>query len=638
MKKRLSWLILSAMLVLFTACGEGEVQVDEQPAPPKTLPKDPNVVLTGIGNNKLVVYQMMTRLFGNKVTNNVKFGTMEQNGVGKFNDITDKALQELKKLGITHVWYTGVLEHAQMEDFTKYGIPMDDADVVKGRAGSPYAIKDYYDVDPAMAVDIKNRLAEFKALIDRTHKNGLKVIIDFVPNHVARFYQSDAKPKGVEDLGAKDDKTKSFDPNNNFYYLAGKTFTPPKNDPLGKDLTFPTEDGKFDENPAKATGNDQFTPPPDAGSWYETVKLNYGVDIQNNRKTYFDVDGKKPSTWYKMVDILIYWAKMGVDGFRCDMAEMVPVEFWGWAIPQVKKVNPNIVFIAEIYNRNAYKNYIDTGKFDYLYDKVGMYDSVKKLIYDKNKDGNTGDVYFAWNSVKPYQQNMLTFLENHDELRVASKGFSKDPWNAIPGMVLSATIFAGPTMIYFGQEVGEPGDGYEGFSGKDGKTTIFDYWGVTEHQKWMNGGKFDGGLLSDSQKKLRDTYMKILNLSKDNEAVNSGNIYDLYFANSKNQSKGFDSKKGYAYLRYSPNQKLLFVYNFNRDEAMDTVIKIPADGWKNMGLEPSVKYQFKDIFQSDMKVTALASDTTNRSDQAAGLALKLAPYSVYIFEITPVKE
>jgi len=574
----------------------------------------------------------------NKVTNNVKFGTIEQNGVGKFNDITDKALQELKKLGITHVWYTGVLEHAQMEDYTKYGIPMDDADVVKGRAGSPYAIKDYYDVDPAMAVNIKNRLAEFKALIDRTHKNGLKVIIDFVPNHVARFYQSDAKPKGVEDLGAKDDKTKAFDPNNNYYYLVGKTFSPPKNDPLGKDLTFPTEDGKFDENPAKATGNDQFTPTPDAGSWYETVKLNYGVDIQNNRKTYFDVNGKKPNTWYKMVDILIYWAKMGVDGFRCDMAEMVPVEFWGWAIPQVKKVSPNIVFIAEIYNRNAYKNYIDTGKFDYLYDKVGLYDSVKKLIYDKNKDGNAGDVYYSWNNVKPFQQNMLTFLENHDELRLASKGFSKDPWNAIPGMVMSATLYAGPTMIYFGQEVGEPGDGTEGFSGKDGKTTIFDYWGVTEHQKWMNGGKFDGGLLSENQKKLRDTYMKILNLAKDNEAINSGNVYDLYYANYKNQSKGFDNKKSYAYLRYSKNQCLLFVYNFNRDEAMDTVIKIPDAAWKNMGLAPSAKYQFKDIFQSDMTVKALASDTTNRYDQNAGLPLKLAPYSVYIFQITPVQE
>ncbi|OHD57717.1 MAG: alpha-amylase [Spirochaetes bacterium GWF1_51_8] len=581
---------------------------------------------------------MMTRLFGNTVTNNVKFGTSEQNGVGKFNDITDKALQELKKLGITHVWYTGVIEHAVMADYTKFGIAMDDADVVKGRAGSPYAIKDYYDVNPDLAVNVKNRLAEFKALIERTHKNGLKVIIDFVPNHVARFYQSDAKPKGVDDFGAKDDKTKKFDPNNNFYYIVDKPLVVPKYDPLGKDIKFTNEDGKFDENPAKATGNDQFTPTPGVGDWFETVKLNYGVDIQNNRKAYFDVNGKKPDTWYKSLDILIYWAKMGVDGFRCDMAEMVPVEFWGWAIPQVKKANPNVVFIAEIYNRNAYKDYIEKGKFDYLYDKVGIYDSIKKLIYSKNTDGNANDVYFAWNNVKNYHQHMLTFLENHDEMRLGWKEFCKDPWNAIPGMVYSATIFAGPTMIYFGQEVGEPGDGLEGFSGKDGKTTIFDYWGVPQHQKWVNGGKYDGGMLSPEQKKLRDTYMKILNLAKDNEAINQGNIYDLCYANTKNQSLGFSAKYGYAYIRYSAGQKLLFVYNFDRVNPMDIALKIPVEGWKAMGLEVSAKYMMKDIFMSDMSVTFTASDTTNRYNQNAGVALKLAPYSVYIFEISPAKE
>ena len=141
----------------------------------------------------------MTRLFGNQTTTNKAYGTLEENGVGKFNDINETALKGIKELGTTHVWFTGVLEHATLSDNTKLGIPLDDADVVKGRAGSPYAIKDYYDVNPDLAVDIKNRVQEFEQLINRTHAQGMKVIIDFVPNHVARFYKSEAKPEGVKD-------------------------------------------------------------------------------------------------------------------------------------------------------------------------------------------------------------------------------------------------------------------------------------------------------------------------------------------------------------------------------------------------------------------------------------------------------
>ncbi|MFZ6012411.1 MAG: alpha-amylase family glycosyl hydrolase, partial [Bacteroidota bacterium] len=301
-------------------------------------------------SGKVVIYQMMTRLFGNKVGVNKPYGTIQENGVGKFNDIDLRALKAIKELGITHIWYTGVLEHATLTDYTSFGIPLDDADVVKGRAGSPYAIKDYYDINPDLAVDAAKRMQEFEALVDRTHREQLKVIIDFVPNHVARGYKSDAKPQGIKDLGETDDKTAAFKASNNFYYLPGQTFKAPKS---GSGMSALGQDRKYEETPAKVTGNDQFTATPGVNEWYETVKLNYGVDLLGGRTPHFE---PIPDTWIKMKDILTYWAEKKVDGFRCDMAEMVPVEFWNWVIPQVKQVNPEIIFIAEIYNPDLYRS------------------------------------------------------------------------------------------------------------------------------------------------------------------------------------------------------------------------------------------------------------------------------------------
>jgi glycosidase len=434
---------------------------------------DPNTTAEVPKDNKLVIYQLMTRLFGNKVALNKPYGTIQENGCGKFNDITDKALDEIKKMGVSHVWYTGVIEHATMTDYTAAGIPADDADVVKGRAGSPYAIKDYYDVDPDLAVNVKNRMPEYEALIKRTHDHGLKVLMDFIPNHVARSYKSDAKPVGVVDLGAKDDKTKAFAPNNNFYYLPGKAFVVPAGyNPLGA-AKGPREDGKYAEMPAKATGNDVFSEAPKVDDWFETVKLNYGVDYQNGRATHFD---PVPDTWKKMRDILVYWAGKNVDGFRCDVAEMVPVEFWAYVIPEVKKVKPDIIFIAEAYNPKEYQTYLDKGKFDFLYDKVGLYDVLRKLM---RGESTTEEITRVWKEEsRGFSSHMLRFLENHDEQRIASKEFATDPRRAIPAMTVAATLASGPVMLYMGQDVGEPAHGSEGFSGEDGRTTIFDYWGV----------------------------------------------------------------------------------------------------------------------------------------------------------------
>src|SRR3546814_9364489 len=83
-------------------------------------------------STKLIIYQMMARLFGNRTASNKPYGTLEENGVGKFNDINDAALHAIKELGATHIWYTGVIEHATLTDYTSYGIPLDDADVVTG--------------------------------------------------------------------------------------------------------------------------------------------------------------------------------------------------------------------------------------------------------------------------------------------------------------------------------------------------------------------------------------------------------------------------------------------------------------------------------------------------------------------------
>ena len=467
-------------------------------------------------DNKPVIYQVFTRLFGNTKTHNITYGTREENGVGKFSDFTPSALKAIHDLGITHVWYTGVIEHATMTDHTENGIPLDDADVVKGRAGSPYAIKDYYDVDPDLADDVPNRLAEFDALIERTHNQDLKVVIDFVANHVARAYHSDAKPDGIVDLGEGDDRTKAFDPNNNFYYLPGKDFiVPPEYDPLGSLLKGPGEDGYFQESPAKATGNDVFTEAPKVDDWFETVKLNYGIDYQNDRAEHFD---PIPDTWNKMRDILLYWAGRDVDGFRCDMAQMVPPAFWSWVIRQVKAQYPDIIFIAEIYEPDRYQAYLNAG-FDYLYDKVGTYDAMRKLITGQTV---VDEVLETVNSLDSIDPHLVRFLENHDEQRIASTQFAGDPWKGWPGMVVSATIGQGPVMIYFGQEVGEPGNGTEGFQGDDGRTTIFDYWGVPEHQKWMNNGQFDGGQLSLNQQKLRSAYQTLLTTIRGNQTFAHG--------------------------------------------------------------------------------------------------------------------
>ena len=518
-----------------------------------------------MSEKKIVIYQMLPRLFGNKNNTNKTYGTILENGTGKFNDIDDKALNGIKELSVNYIWYTGIIAHASLTDYTKFGIPNSDADVVKGIAGSPYAIRDYYDVDPDLAVDVDHRMQEFQDLINLTHAKNLKVIIDFVPNHVARSYHSTAKPIDIQDFGATDDTTKSFSPTNDFYYISNEKFIVPDIDRKSNPLDS-LKDYLFEESPAKATGNNSFRAKPNDDDWYETIKLNYGVDYQNGEQTHFD---PIPPVWIKMKDILTYWTNKGVDGFRCDMAEMVPVAFWHWLIPQLKTEHPDLIFIGEAYNPNVYKQYITEGGFDYLYDKVGLYDGLKKLI--KNQpDANVNDISVAKQATQNFDNHMLRFLENHDEERIASKGFANDANFALPALTVSATLGKGPFLIYFGQEVGEPAAGEEGFGGDDNRTSIFDYWGVPNHQKWMNNGEFDGGQLDVNEKQLREYYENLLKITTQNDAIFNGDFYEV----AQNE---INNNKVYAYFRYTKNQKLLIISNFSGDQNFEGKISVPKE-------------------------------------------------------------
>jgi glycosidase len=581
----------------------------------QTKDKIPPLDTATMKPSKIIIYQMMMRLFGNSTSLNKPYGTITENGCGKFNDINDAALASLKGIGVTHIYFTGVLEHATLSDYSSIGIVSDHPHVVKGRAGSPFAIKDYYDVDPDLAVDPKNRMKEFEALIGRTHHAGMKAIIDFIPNHVARQYKSDARPSGVKDFGEDDDSTKPFATNNNFYYLPGTTFQPPSEHiQRSVALGFPGASLLYKEIPAKVTGNDQFTPSPSVNEWFETIKLNYGVDIQDNRKTYFD---PIPKTWEMMLDVLVFWANKNVDGFRCDMAEMVPVEFWNWAIPQIKAINPSIVFVAEIYNPAQYSNYANANGFDFLYDKVQLYDSLRLLMAGKSSSTAVAQIQQSLSSLN---KKMLHFMENHDEQRMANKQFAGDPWKGVPAMVISATIDQGPVMIYFGQEVGEPGLGAEGFGGDDGRTTMFDYWGVPEHQKWMNGGKFDGGGLSLEQKQLREFYGELLKLSCTNPAITKGAYYDL---TEENFSKKNISNRVVAYLRAEGEERLLVVASFN--SKMESVkILLPKEIALKIGLDPLEVYTGRDL---------LGSGTDIGFDKEFGCAFDLNGFGAMVFKV-----
>ncbi|MDE5783259.1 MAG: alpha-amylase [Prevotella sp.] len=523
-----------------------------------------------MASTKIIIYQIFTRLYGNRCQTRKVNGTIEENGCGKLNDFSPKVLKQIREMGVSHVWYTGVIRHATMTDYTKYGIPRQHPSVVKGRAGSPYAITDYYDIDPDLAVNVEKRMEEFEKLVSRTHRAGLKVIIDFVPNHVARQYHSICKPEGVRDLGEDDNPEIGFDPqHNNFYYCTGQCFTP------YFDL-YHGEEEPYTEIPAKATGNDCFHNAPGCNDWYETVKLNYGIDYYAGGIGYFD---PIPNTWTKMLDILLFWAAKGIDAFRCDMAEMVPAEFWAWATGKVREQYPDIRFIGEVYNPAEYRRYIASG-FDYLYDKVGMYDAMRDVICHRR---STDAITWAWQQNDDIRDHLLYFLENHDEQRIASDFFAASGEKAVPALVVNALMQKNPFMLYFGQEWGERGMDQEGFSGCDGRTTIFDYWSLTPKST-----------------PLTALYQKVLNIARTEKAIADGQMFDVTYANSQYYRQ-------YAFIRKSDKDILLVVANFD-DMPLTMQLAIPDHAFNYLEIQERV-YKAEELLTNEQSSIVLIKGT-----------------------------
>ena len=468
----------------------------------------------------MIIYQLLLRAFGNRAC--VPGGSYAQNGSGKFNDVTDEVLAKFRKLSIGAVWYTGVISHATRTHFRT--IPDNDPSLVKGEAGSPYAIRNWFDVDPALAVNLDNRMAEFEALVARTHKAGMKVIIDFVPNHVYREYRS-------------------YFTAENFYPLDGPLHLPE------------SLHSRYVENPALATGNDVFHAWPSENDWYDTVKLNY-----NNR-----------STWSKMLQVLKFWAGKGVDGFRCDMVELVPPAFFDWAFRALRAERPDLFFIAEVYGKENYRRYADAG-FDLLYDKSGFYDALRGIVRGERP---ASCLTQEWQALGDLQPRMLNFLENHDEQRLASDFFAGSGKAGMAALAVSLLFNTSSFMLYFGQEFGERGMEAEGFSQVDGRTSIYDYCCIP------SGARYLAGHLTVDETVVYKEYCRLLRIATADAIFSKGGTFDLMYANPA--CAHFDPSRQFAWMRGYAGSVMAIVANF-ADHPVDVDVFIPAEASAYFGL------------------------------------------------------
>ena len=267
------------------------------------------------------------------------------------------------------------------------------------------------------------------------------------------------------------------------------------------------------------------------------------------------------------------------------MAEMVPVEFWEWALPQVKSHYPDIIFIAEVYNPSLYRDYIHRGHFDFLYDKVGLYDT----LLDVCRGRSTQSITACWQAVDDIRSHMLNFLENHDEQRLASDFLLGDAKRALPALLVSS-LMPSPFMLYFGQELGERGMDAEGFSGEDGRTTIFDYWTIDSIRRWRNRGRFDGKLLSAEELTLRKTYQTILNL-REQALYCEGGFYDLMYANPH-------LHRQYAFIRHKGKKMALIIANFSDHE--ETIsLTLPHHFFEFTGIKEKEKTSLMNVLSGN---------------------------------------
>ncbi len=324
--------------------------------------------------------------------------------------------------------------------------------------------------------------------------------------------------------------------------------------------------------------------------------------------------------------VLEHWQALGVDGFRCDMAHMVPPEFWKWAIAKSRARHIDVVFVGEAYDNDPTKvpgvdpviSKLHDGRSNVMFDLLdagfnGVYDDptyrmIKKIYEGPGwandiDDARSDDFIF---------ENSLRYAENHDEVRIAAQS----QWGGLGmkvGVPVSAILFGlsrGPIMLYNGQEVGEPGEGLEGFGGNDARTSIFDYWSMPEFVKWANGHKYDGARLSAEQKQLRSFYGRLLNVL-DEPAFRDGVCIPLNAANRDNPNYGRlpnEQPSGhwlYSFLRHDPesSQTFLIVVNLNPWESFKNVrIVVPSSVAQQIGLNkfaPETQIYFKDRLAID---------------------------------------
>ncbi len=548
---------------------------------------------------KPVIYQLVVRYFGNTRGANVVDGDIHENGCGKFADINDKALAELGRLGVTHVWLTGVLRQATLTDYSSIGLPADPPDIIKGRAGSFYAVRDCVDVCPDYAVQPERRMAEFEALVRRIHAAGLRALIDLVPNHVSRNHSSDAESF---DFGRHDDQTQFFTPANNFYYLVeppGRALTLPKPahwNPPGVVFSgrFEREDGRRGHTP-KATGGDDYARVTlselTENIWYETIKLNYGYDFRTRQGHYDPL----PRTWTMVDAIVAFWQRKGVDGFRCDFAHYVPAEAWAYLIGRARQRDAASLFIAESYPYpgsadpvHQQAQMIDAG-FDAVYHSEA-YNALKRIYQGHGVDAYEREMAALDERSRPHY---LEYLENHDERRIPSPIVA----NASPGdsgfggsraahqlAPLQLLYSQGPVLVLNGQEVGEPGAGVAGFKGDNGRTSIFDYWRMPSFARWVNDHEYDGGQLDGDEAALRRYYADLLALCQHPSITGSG-YWGLRSSNRAGSAPGA-SDWLYAFARYAPGsgRLLVVVANFRPNAAEAGPVRLPRELTRACGL------------------------------------------------------
>lgn len=394
----------------------------------------------------MIVYQVLTRLWGK----------------GRFSDWNVKEFNYLKKLGVTHIWFTGIPRHAT-------GAPF-----VKGDPGSPYSICDWYDVNPYLADVPGNRMQEFRSLVDRVHSAGLKVITDYIPNHVSPDYKGNL----------------------------------PRYDWCDFD-------------------------------WTDTRKVNWS----------------DPATLPQMIDILSFWLALGVDGFRCDMVELVPVEQLGRLISELRKIKKDAVFIGEVYDFANYRPYLDAG-FDFLYDKSGEYDAVRSI----NGGAPVSLLTSNWQRLQDMQPRMLNFLENHDEERLPRPDFA--------ALAAAAAFNNASYLMYFGEEIGESAS-----DESNRRTSIFEQRQPESIRRLCSWIRCARGL-EPGEKAILERYRNFMQMVA---AIQGWNNYDLCWCNPCGL---------FTFLRYNGGECLLFACNF-RDFAVDCEIFVPEDARRLSGTSDS---------------------------------------------------